>query len=32
MTHDRDTGYRFRLSTPESVRDRILGFIPDEWR
>lgn len=32
MTHDRDTGYRFLFSNPERVRDRILGFIPDEWR
>lgn len=31
MTIDHDAGYRFLFSTPELVRDLILGFIPDEW-
>ena len=31
MANDHDTGYRFLFSTPELVRDLILGFIPDEW-
>ena len=32
MTHqDDDASYRLLFSTPELVRDLILGFIPDEW-
>jgi hypothetical protein len=26
-----DTGYKLLFSTPELVRDLILGFVPDEW-
>jgi len=26
-----DLGYRFLFSTPELVRDLVMGFIPDDW-
>lgn len=26
-----DSGWRLLFSTPELVRDLILGFVPDEW-
>jgi hypothetical protein len=31
MAHDHDSSYKFLFSTPELVRDLIIGFIPDEW-
>jgi hypothetical protein len=31
MSHDDDASYKTLFSTPEVVRDLILGFIPDEW-
>ena len=31
MSHDHDSSYKFLFSTPELVRDLILGFVPDEW-
>lgn len=31
MRQDHDTGYKFLFSTPELVRDLIIGFVPDEW-
>ena len=31
MAHDHDGSYKFLFSTPELVRDLILGFVPDEW-
>ena len=31
MANDHDSGYKFLFSTPELVRDLILGFVPDEW-
>ena len=31
MRNDHDSGYKFLFSTPELVRDLILGFVPDEW-
>ena len=31
MAHDHDSSYKFLFSTPELVRDLILGFVPDEW-
>ena len=31
MANDHDSGYKFLFSTPELVRDLIIGFIPDEW-
>ncbi len=31
MATDHDSGYKFLFSTPELVRDLILGFIPDDW-
>ncbi|WP_300318783.1 Rpn family recombination-promoting nuclease/putative transposase, partial [Accumulibacter sp.] len=31
MRKDHDTGYKFLFSTPELVRDLIIGFVPDEW-
>ncbi len=29
--NDHDSGYKFLFSTPELVRDLIIGFVPDEW-
>ena len=31
MTNAHDSNYKFLFSTPEMVRDLILGFVPDEW-
>jgi Putative transposase, YhgA-like len=31
MATDHDSGYKFLFSTPELVRDLVLGFVPDEW-
>ena len=31
MNTDQDSSYKFLFSSPELVRDLILGFIPDEW-
>jgi hypothetical protein len=31
MANAHDTGYKLLFSTPELVRDLILGFVPDEW-
>jgi hypothetical protein len=31
MTTDHDSSYKFLFSTPELVRDLIIGFVPDEW-
>ncbi len=31
MPHDHDSSYKFLFSTPELVRDLIIGFVPDEW-
>jgi hypothetical protein len=31
MANDHDSGYKFLFSTPELVRDLIIGFVPDEW-
>ena len=31
MRNDHDSGYKFLFSTPELVRDLIIGFIPDQW-
>jgi len=31
MSKDQDTGYKFLFSTPELVRDLIIGFVADEW-
>ena len=31
MANDHDSGYKFLFSTPELVRDLIMGFVPDEW-
>ena len=31
MANEHDSGYKFLFSTPELVRDLILGFVPDEW-
>jgi len=31
MATDHDSSYKFLFSTPELVRDLILGFIPDDW-
>jgi len=31
MANDHDSGYKFLFSTPEMVRDLIIGFVPDEW-
>ena len=31
MTTDHNSGYKFLFSTPEMVRDLIIGFVPDEW-
>ena len=31
MASDHDSSYKFLFSTPELVRDLILGFVPDEW-
>jgi len=31
MANTHDTGYKLLFSTPELVRDLILGFVPDEW-
>ena len=31
MAHDHDSSYKFLFSTPELVRDLIIGFVPDEW-
>ena len=31
MPQDDDAGYKLLFSTPEVVRDLVLGFIPDAW-
>lgn len=31
MNQDHDGGYRFLFSSPEWVRDLIMGFVPDDW-
>jgi hypothetical protein len=31
MATDHDSSYKFLFSTPELVRDLIMGFVPDEW-
>jgi len=31
MGNEYDSSYKFLFSTPELVRDLIIGFIPDEW-
>ena len=31
MPNDHDSSYKFLFSTPELVRDLIIGFVPDEW-
>ena len=31
MSQDNDASYKLLFSTPELVRDLVLGFIPDEW-
>ncbi|MEF8727422.1 MAG: Rpn family recombination-promoting nuclease/putative transposase [Accumulibacter sp.] len=31
MVNAHDTGYKLLFSSPELVRDLILGFVPDEW-
>jgi hypothetical protein len=31
MSNDHDSSYKFLFSTPELVRDLILGFVPDDW-
>ena len=28
---DNDASYKLLFSSPELVRDLVLGFIPDEW-
>ena len=31
MANDHDSSYKFLFSTPEMVRDLIMGFVPDDW-
>jgi hypothetical protein len=31
MSNNHDSSYKFLFSTPELVRDLIIGFVPDEW-
>ena len=31
MPADHDASYKLLFSSPELVRDLVLGFIPDEW-
>ncbi len=31
MINVHDSSYKFLFSTPELVRDLIIGFVPDEW-
>lgn len=31
MANEHDSGYKFLFSSPEMVRDLILGFVPDAW-
>lgn len=31
MHPDHDASYKLLFSSPELVRDLVLGFIPDEW-
>jgi len=31
MAHDRDASYKLLFSSPELVRDLVMGFIPDDW-
>ena len=31
MPNDHDSSYKFLFSTPELVRDLIMGFVPDDW-
>ena len=31
MSNDHDSSYKSLFSTPELVRDLIMGFVPDEW-
>jgi len=31
VANPHDTGYKLLFSSPELVRDLILGFVPDEW-
>ena len=31
MAKDHDSSYKALFSTPELVRDLIMGFVPDEW-
>ena len=31
MSQDNDASYKLLFSSPELVRDLVLGFIPDEW-
>jgi predicted transposase/invertase (TIGR01784 family) len=31
MPQDNDASYKLLFSSPELVRDLVLGFIPDEW-
>ncbi|MEF8734387.1 MAG: hypothetical protein V5B40_21495 [Candidatus Accumulibacter meliphilus] len=31
ISNDHDSGYKFLFSTPELVRDPIIGFVPDKW-
>ena len=31
MPPDNDASYKLLFSSPELVRDLVLGFIPDDW-
>ena len=31
MAHDHDASYKLLFSSPELVRDLVMGFIPDDW-
>lgn len=31
MPPDHDASYKLLFSSPELVRDLVLGFIPDAW-
>ena len=31
MSHEDDASYKLLFSSPEVVRDLVLGFIPDDW-
>ncbi|MFT0849964.1 hypothetical protein VRY85_04160 [Achromobacter sp. F4_2707] len=31
MNHEDDASYKLLFSSPEVVRDLVMGFIPDAW-